>query len=182
MDEIDAMKAISAVIDKLQTEEKARVLVWVQSKFGGAPAASNLGAPTLRAAPMAPAGSSLLPKIKAAKKAKTIISMDKTLNLLPQGKQSAVQFAAAKAPSNAKEKCVVAAYYLRDVIELQNVTAQAVFTFFKGVQWPMPADLKNTLQQAGSSGWLDTADSEDIKITSSGENLVEHHLPHKAKA
>jgi hypothetical protein len=37
------------------------------------------------------------------------------------------------------------------------------------------------LHQAGTSGWLDTSDSEDIKITSSGENLVEHDLPGKAK-
>lgn len=108
--------------------------------------------------------------------------MDKTLNLSPQGKQSAAQFAAAKAPSNVKEKCVVAVYYLRDVVELPNVTAQAVFTFFKSVQWPTPADLKNTLQQAGTDGWLDTANSEDIKLTSLGENLVEHDLPRKPKA
>jgi hypothetical protein len=148
----------------------------VQSKFGGkAPAVQHQsGGATLAQNP-----SVTPPKAKTTKKAKTIISMDKTLNLSPQGKQSAVQFATAKAPSNARHKCVVAAYYLRDVIELEKITAQSVFTFFKSVQWPAPSDMKNTLQQAGSAGWLDTADSEDIKITSLGENLVEHDLPEK---
>ncbi|MDB5598294.1 MAG: hypothetical protein JWN71_338 [Xanthobacteraceae bacterium] len=108
--------------------------------------------------------------------------MDKGLNLTPQGKQSAAQFAIAKAPSNVREKCVVAVFYLRDVIGLEKINVIAVFTFFKTVQWPTPADLKNTLQQAGSAGWLDTADSDDIKLASLGENLIDHDLPRKPKS
>lgn len=174
MGEIEAIKAVAEALEKLENDARARVLAWAQSKFGtGAPHASA-GQKTSTAAFTPPKG-------KASKKAKTIISMDKTLNLSPQGKESAVDFAASKAPSNAREKCVVAVYYLRDVIGLEKVTAQAVFTFFKSVQWPTPADLKNKLQQAGSAGWLDTSSSEDIKLTSSGENLVEHSLPVKAK-
>ena len=68
---------------------------------------------------------------------------------------------------------------LRDELELANVTLSGVYTFFNSLSWPVPADLKNVLQQAGTEGWLDTADSEDIKITSLGENLVEYELPKK---
>jgi hypothetical protein len=106
--------------------------------------------------------------------------MDKSLNLSPGGKPSAAQFAAEKKPSNVKQKCVVAVYYLRETLGLDKVTASAVHTFFKTLNWPLPADLKNALQQAGSAGWLDTADAADIKLTSMGENLVEHKLPPKA--
>lgn len=120
-------------------------------------------------------------KGKASKKSKTIISMDKSLNLSPPGKPSAVDFATSKAPTNVMQKCVVAVYYLRETIEIPNVTAPAVLTFFKHLSWPVPADLKNTLQQAGTMGWLDTGDSDHIKLTSLGENLVEHDLPAKAK-
>jgi hypothetical protein len=95
---------------------------------------------------------------------------------------SAVQFATEKSPTNLMQKCVVAVHYLRDTIEMEKVTTQAVFTFFKHLSWPVPADLKNTLQQAGTAGWLDTANSQDIKLTSLGENLIEHNLPAKAKA
>jgi hypothetical protein len=177
--EIDAIKVISDALDLLNAEERARVLVWAQSKYASTPPS-----PATRPASTAgiPSPSPQTRPSKPSKKAKTVISMDKTLNLSPQGKQSAAQFANAKAPSNGREKCVVAAYYLRDMIGLEKVTAQAVFTFFKHVQWPAPADMKNMLQQAGTAGWLDTASSEDIKLTSAGENLVEHSLPAKKKA
>jgi hypothetical protein len=185
MSEVDAIKVISETLEKLQIDEQARVLSWALAKFGGVkPTIPHIPLGAASPAPSQKTSAppfSVAPKGKASKKAKSVISMDKTLNLAPQGKQSAVQFAAAKAPTNVREKCVVAVYYLRDVIELEKVSAQAVFTFFKSVQWPAPADLKNTLQQAGSVGWLDTANSDDIKLTSLGENLVEHDLPAKPK-
>lgn len=175
MNEIDAMKLVSEALEKLQTaEERGRVLMWAHSKFGGASPrpAGGLHVPVAGVAPL---------KTKSQKKSKSIIAMDKSLNLSPTGKQSALEFASDKAPSNAQEKCVVAVHYLRDVIELQSISVQAVLTFFKTVQWPPPTDLKNKLQQAGSKGWLDTANSEDIKLTTLGERLVEHDLSAKAK-
>lgn len=182
MSEINAIKAISDALEKLETEERARVLAWAQSKFGGAVPVFAPHVNTAQPTPsIAPIKTHAPKKAKTSKKTKTVISMDKTLNLQPQGKQSAIQFAGAKAPSNVREKCVVAVYYMRDILELKKVTLQAVFTFFKSVQWPTPTDLKNTLQQAGSAGWLDTANSEEIKLTSLGENLVEHSLPAKPK-
>ena len=192
MDEIEAMKVISERFEKLSEDEQARVLSWVVSKYGGgATFKGAAGAPHEHAGHHTPAAGTTkgatakqppAPKVKGTKKAKTIISMDKSLNLAPSGKKSAVDFAAEKAPANVKQKCVVAVYYLRDFIEVPNVTTSAVYTFFKTLGWPVPADLKNTLQQAGTEGWLDTADGEDVKLTSMGENLVEHSLPPKAKA
>ena len=113
---------------------------------------------------------------KASNKSKSIISMDKTLNLKPTGAASAQDFANEKSPTNVKHKCVVAVYYLRDIIKIKKVTLEAVYTYFKTVSWPIPTDLRNTLQQAGTDGHLDTADNQDIKITSIGENLVEYEL------
>jgi uncharacterized protein YdeI (YjbR/CyaY-like superfamily) len=183
MNEVDAIKAISDAFEKLDAKEQARVLNWAQSKYGSTtPAAAPPVSQPQTNAPQKATNPALPAQPKALKKGKTVISMDKSLNLSPKGKDSAVQFANAKSPSNVMQKCVVAIYYLRDVIEMEKVTAQAVFTFFKTVQWPVPADLKNTLQQAGTAGWLDTANSEDIKLTSAGENLIEHTLPTKTKA
>ncbi|WP_375462301.1 hypothetical protein [uncultured Enterovirga sp.] len=172
MSEVKAIEAVDNALGALNPDERVRVLSWAQLKFG-APA---LIVPPVDQAGLAKPSAALMPlpanpgttsaKGKTSKKSKTIISMDKSLNLSPPGKQSAGQFAAAKLPTNVKEKCVVAVYYLRDTIEIEKVTAQAVFTYFKHLQWPVPADLKNTLQQAGTAGWLDTADSEDIKLTS----------------
>jgi len=183
MSEVKAIEAIDNALSSLEKGEQTRVLAWAHMKYGtpaplaSAPAASSGVAPAAASA-SAPATT----KAKSSKKSKTIISMDKTLNLSPSGKPSAVEFASIKSPKNVMQKCVVATYYIRENIEIPFVTAQAVFTFFKTLSWPVPADLKNTLQQAGTMGWLDTADSENIKVTSLGENLVEHELPAKAKS
>jgi hypothetical protein len=176
MSEIKAIEMVDNALVNLSPDERARVLGWAQLKYG-----TSLQQNSLAHAPVAPMTAPKPPKSKGSKKAKTLISMDKSLNFNPPNATSATVFAAEKAPSNVMQKCVVAAYYLRETLQIQKVTAQAVFSFFKHLGWPLPADLKNTLQQAGSAGWLDTADSEDIKITSSGENLVEHELPPKAK-
>lgn len=101
------------------------------------------------------------------------------MDLFPKGKVSAIDFAKEKSPSNALHKGVVAIFYIRDVLGYQKVGIPQVAAFFKGAGWQMPSDLANTLQQAGTAGWLDTADSSDIKITSTGENLVQFKLPAK---
>jgi hypothetical protein len=187
MSEVKAIEAVDNALAALDPDERARVLGWAQLKYGApsqvtpAPVQPPLAQPMSPAPAPAPTNTSSLSKAKASKKTKTIISMDKNLNLSPTGKPSAVQFATEKSPANVMQKCVVAVYYLRDTTEMQKVSTQAVFTFFKHLNWKVPADLRNTLQQAGSAGWLDTADGEDIKLTSSGENLVEHDLPPKAK-
>jgi hypothetical protein len=182
MDEIEAMKTISEKLEKLSEPERVRVMTWAVAKYASGQAMPTPAAqPTVvqQPAPKAQGAAKPIQKAKAGKKSKSIISMDKSLNLSPPGKQSGTDFAAEKAPTNAMQKCVVAVYYLRDFIGLEKVSVQAVFTFFKALGWPIPADLKNTLQKAGSEGWLDTADGEDIKLTSMGENVVEHDLPLK---
>jgi hypothetical protein len=148
MDEIEAMKAIAEKLEKLSDEERGRVLNWAASKYGlpigpaspsaltAAPASHSNVVASPKASPASTNGA----KSKTSKKAKSIIAMDKSLNL------------------------------------------SAVYTFFKTLGWPVPSDLRNTLQQAGTKGWLDTKDSEDIKLTAMGENLVEHTLPLKPKA
>jgi hypothetical protein len=185
MSEVKAIEAVDTALAALDPDERARVLGWAQLKYGAPAQFSTAKHEPTPAQPMPPASPNTqinTPKAKGSKKAKTIISMDKNLNLSPSGKVSAVQFATEKLPTNALQKCVVAVFYLRDTIELEKVSAQAVFTFFKHLSWPVPADLRNTLAQAGTTGWLDTANSNNIKLTSLGENLVEHDLPTKTKA
>jgi hypothetical protein len=180
MDELDALKAVSERLEKLSPDERGRVLAWLNAKYLGAqnPVPASTVVPT--ASPPAASSKKAATTSKLSKKkAKSIIAMDKSLNLSPSGKKSAAQFAAEKDPSNVKQKCVVAVYYLRDILALEKVSVSGVYTVFKSLGWVVPADLKNTLQQAGTEGWLDTADAEDIKITSMGENLIEHSLAPK---
>lgn len=189
MSEVKAIEAIDNALSGLDPDERSRVLGWAQAKYGTpAKITQETPAALVAPAPAQPVEAPPPPKAKSAsngkstKKTKSIISMDKSLNLSPAGKTSAMQFGSEKSPSNVIQKSVVAVYYLRDVLELEKVTVEGVFTFFKTLTWPVPADLKNTLQQAGTHGFLDTSDNQNIKLTSLGENLVEHDLPTKGKA
>ena len=184
MEEFEAMKAIDSSLAPLEKEARARVLTWVNSKFGFAasaptpPDVANIGA-TVEAAS---GNSSEKPGVKkkaAGSKKKVVLTVDKEINLFPKDKQSAIDFAKEKSPTNAMQKGVVAIYYVKEVLAYEKIGVPQVAAFFKAVEWKMPSDLINTLQQAGTQGWLDTASSEDIKITATGENLVVYQLPAK---
>lgn len=178
MSEIDAMKAVDDALNKLDEDARGRVLTWAYSKFGknSNDSASTTHKPNAEQV-LASAPKITAKKTSSSKKSKSVIAMDKSLNLSPAGKMSAIDFAANKSPTNAMQKSVVACYYLREVISVEAITVSGVYTFFKTAGWKVPSDLRNALQKAGSAGWLDTADGENIKITSMGENLIEHDLP-----
>jgi len=118
---------------------------------------------------------------KAAKKAgkKPTYSATKGIVFAPQGKTSWRDFAAEKSPKNNFEKALVAVHYLSETLERTVVTGD-VIAAFDFVGWKNPTDPVNNLQQAGSKGWLDTSNMNDIKTVWSGENYVKHDLP-KAK-
>lgn len=184
MSEIDAMKSIETSFANLNDAEKRRVLDWAWARYihTHSPSGSNPAAPQKPQGSKSPAtGDSISATPKKTKKFKAIPKQVKDLNLHPAGKPSAKAFAESKAPSNARQKCVVAVYYLRETIGVPEISTDHVFTFFKAVGWPVPADLANMLQQAGTSGWLQTADSQNILITPIGGNLIEHELPASVK-
>jgi hypothetical protein len=177
MNEIDALKRIDETLSALDGPARQRILLWVSAKFGEPgiiPEAEVIRKPKA-ATQKRSKGSG------TTKRSKSIPKQIKDLNLRPKGILSAVDFVAEKQPSNMQHKAVVAVYYLKSLLELENVTTDHVYTFFKNAGWPAPTDFPNTLQQAGSRGWLDTAQASDIKVTPIGENLVEHDLPKKAK-
>jgi hypothetical protein len=42
----------------------------------------------------------------------------------------------------------------------------------------VPVDIAQAVRNTSNrKGWLDSSDAEDLKVTTSGENFVEHDLP-----
>lgn len=177
--ELDAMKSVGTALETLSVEERIRVLIWANAKYSDG---ANVSSSNSKGGPGGDEGGGMKKpasksKSKSGKKSKSVLKADKNLDLFPKDKSTAEDFCDIKKPTNVRQKCVVAVYYLRDIIELEKISTDHVYTFFKTVGWPVPSDLKNTLQQAGTETWLDTADGSDIKLTTNGENLVEHQLP-----
>ena len=173
MEEVDAIKSVDAKMSALDEDARVRVLAWLNMKFGEAQPASVPSGVT----PGRPEDSPRKPRRakkkgaktkKAAGKTKTKIRVIKDLNLKPKGKTSARDFANEKSPTNHKEKCTIAVYYLEKKAGIDAITTAHVYTFYKEMSWVVPANLNNMLAQTGSEGWLDTSDSEKIEVTTMG--------------
>jgi hypothetical protein len=115
------------------------------------------------------------PKKKSASK-KQAFTLLKDLDLYSPNPKLA-DFAAGKSPSSVVEKCVVLVYWFVHHGNTAPVTIDMVYTGFKDRNWPVPSDLANTLQQAGSKSLLDSRDRQNLSLTTKGENLVDHDLP-----
>ncbi len=181
MTDVDAIKAVDDILAQLDDAARQRVLVWAWGKHAA-------GAPPTAASRVRRKKGSRAPKqnqkgtSKVVPKASQRPSIVKDLNLRPQGKKAFRSFAEQKAPSSVREKCTVAVYYLTSELELHAITVDHVYTCYKEVKWRVPVDLKNNLAQtAFHTGWIDSSDMNDIKITTRGENLVEQDLPTKTK-
>ncbi|NOX57590.1 MAG: hypothetical protein GXP29_01865 [Planctomycetes bacterium] len=106
------------------------------------------------------------------------LAIVKSLNLHPKGKASLKDFFAKKKPKTQIEKIAVYMYYLKSVLEETNIGISHIFTCFKETGGRMPAALSQTCRNAANSkGWIDTAESNDLKSTTVGDNFVEHTLP-----
>lgn len=101
------------------------------------------------------------------------------LNLRPKGKKSLKDFAAEKKPKSNEERFAVMVYYLEKTLQEKAIDRDHIYTCFKelgGVKFPLQIDavLRNSARR---KGWIDTSNSSDLKITTRGENFVEHDLP-----
>ncbi|MGW6200752.1 hypothetical protein ACWF0M_31715 [Kribbella sp. NPDC055110] len=94
------------------------------------------------------------------------------------GTPSYKEFSESKKPTSALEKCLVSVYWLSRLTKTPvPTTVDQVYTCFKVAGWAVPTDLVNTLQQAGTKGWLDTKKRDDLKVVVQGENHIEHEMP-----
>jgi len=176
LNEISSLEVIDKVLSKLEDQAaKDRILQFVLSKHSPTLNQNlNLGGSI----------KSTKKHKKSRKKTKKVtkhkITFVKELNLKPKGTKSFFDFAKEKKPSNYQEKCTVSVYFLVKELGVDNISPNHIYTCFKNIMWRTPNDLYNTLlKTAQAKGWIDTSDSNNIKITPMGENFVEHDLPKK---
>lgn len=104
----------------------------------------------------------------------------KDLNLRPDGKPSLRDFYNAKQPVDRQEQLAVLLYYLTKTLEKTGVGTNHLYTAWKEVAAPVPPDIAHTARlTANRKNWVDSSKSDDLKLTVTGENFVEHDLPRK---
>lgn len=169
------MAEIDASLNKLESvEDRIRVLKYFYDKLGiVAPNAEQEQAdPPAKRKPRRKANSTGSKKRSTTGQPKLLKEFDSS---------TFKDLVSERKPRTLEEKCTAAIYYTTRKKE-QECTVDHVYTCFKEVDWRLPADLPNAIQRAGSKGWVDSTNSEDLKIVFRGENLIEHELPRPEKA
>ncbi len=75
------------------------------------------------------------------------------------------------------EKNVLFVYYLKNYLGIEQVNVNHIFSCYKKLGVRLPSLLKQSiLDTASRQGWLDTSTTDNIRLTVSGENAVEHDI------
>lgn len=120
---------------------------------------------------------------RGAGKSKESYSIVKDLRL--RGKdnvQGFQEFVDEKKPTTNIDFTTVAVYYLSEVLKLNDITPDHVYTCYKVVARKVPGSLKANIYDASSKyGYLNAQDMNAIAVSHHGENHVEHDLPKPEK-
>lgn len=107
------------------------------------------------------------------------------LDFVPDNQPALKTFFAEKDPGSDMEQVLVFGYYIQQILGLANFGPGHALSAFKHVGKPIPRDLRQTMRNMkpmkGSTqgkGWLNFTNIDEARLTTEGENVVEHELPH----
>ncbi|MBO8130969.1 MAG: hypothetical protein H0Z29_05560 [Candidatus Marinimicrobia bacterium] len=115
---------------------------------------------------------------------KETFTIVKDLNLMgPKDKPTFKDFYGGKKPKSNIEFNVVSIYYLKKILNIEKVNLNHIYTCYKEVGRKIPSNLKQSIYDTSGPkyGYIDASNSNDLKLPTTGENLVEHELPRKKK-
>lgn len=75
------------------------------------------------------------------------------------------------------ERNLIFVHYLKEILEVEKVTLDHVFTCYRNVGHKIPKALEQSLRDtAKEKGWVDIDDLEDIKVPIAGFNHLTHDM------
>ena len=116
---------------------------------------------------------------KSSKKGKlSAPPVDQSLDIRPSDKTSLPDFADEKQPKNMQNQSIVIIYWLRHHANCDAIGISQIYTCYKQMGWKAPPNLRQQLHNISfKKNWLDTSDVENVSLTISGEQHVDHDLP-----
>jgi len=176
--EMQALLKCSEMIEKLTSESRERVLKYLLSRYGTSEQSSMQPVSEEPIVNRSSVSAKLLPKkIKGLKRTPNSYTLI-PLNLYPSNAESLKGFYEKFNATNFFEKNLIYAYYLEKVLMMGEVTIDHMYTCYKQTNQKVPGNLYQSLiDTRNRKGWVDTRDMEDIKVTVTGENYVEHDMP-----
>lgn len=159
--ELQAIEALIAALEPLDSEARSRVVSYAFSRLG-LRASSALSLPT-SSPQSSPTSVSPLTGVTDIRTLKD-----------------------EKAPRSAIEMALLMAYYLSEIAPAgerrERVNADDVKKYFKQGGYPLPKAPHMTLVHAKNAGYLDSVGEGTFRLNPVGYNLVVHGLPANSKA
>ncbi len=160
--EIEAIKAVLAALEPLSEQARRSVLDYVLKRL------------EISLAPAAPASVGLRGSAPSAAPLPTPA-------VPPGGMVHIATLKDEKKPRSANEMAALVAYYLSHLASPEQrkttVTTEDLQTYFKIAKFPLPRQIRVTLQNATNAGYLDSAGEGEYKLNAVGYNLVVHNMP-----
>lgn len=165
------------IVEKFPDQLQERVLDILVAQFLGTESADSSLSPAIVNLDL-PATTPTKESQPRHRKPKESFNILSELNLSPSGHQSLTDFIKEKRPENFQEFNAATVYYLTKELSIRAITPEHVYTCYKDANRRLPGAFTKSLRDTDKvKGWIDTHDLKNIKITTWGENFVEHDLP-----
>lgn len=116
----------------------------------------------------------------ARKPISSTLQIVRDLILKPSGKQSLKDFYSTFEVKSGYDKNLIFIYYMSKILEMNGITVNHVYTCYKDVGEKFPTQLLQNLRDTKrDKGWIETSDSDNIKVSPVGEMYLEHDMPKK---
>lgn len=105
-------------------------------------------------------------------------TLDRNLNLRPEGKESLKEFASKYQTESTSKQIVVIIYYLKEILGLSGVNGDHIHTGLDELNVRIPKSLYQIIVNTKNrDGWIDYVSIEDIGLSVQGRNAIKHDLP-----
>ncbi|UJH67718.1 hypothetical protein [Allomuricauda sp. SCSIO 65647] len=104
--------------------------------------------------------------------------LDRNLNLRPEGEQSLKEFSESFEINSAPERILVIVYYLKEILQMDNVNTNHIYTAFDKLNVRVPKSLYQLISDTkNKNGWLEFDSMDDIAMSIQGRNAIKYDLP-----
>ncbi|SIT88121.1 hypothetical protein [Pontibacter indicus] len=106
-------------------------------------------------------------------------SLVTSLNLVSAADKSLKEFFSGYETKTNFDYNIVILYYLKYILKEDNINVNHIYTCYKHLGIKVPNIVQSLRDTKNRKGWIDTSNSEDLKVTIAGENYIEHEIANK---
>ena len=108
--------------------------------------------------------------------------LDRSLNLRPEGKKSLTEFAEEYDMDNTSKKILVIVHYLKEILEIESVNSDHIYTAFDKLKFRVPKSLYQLISDTkNKNGWLEFDTMDNIELSIQGGNAIKYDIAKTSK-